>query len=160
MVHENADELVADRALQECRQNRRIDASRKAQQHLIRTDLCADARHAVLDDAAGGPISFAAGDLAHETAQDLAALQGMRDLRMKLQRVKAPGFVRHGGERRIVAVCNHGKARRRRGHPVAVAHPHVEHAAALCVPIVLESIEQPGWSARFDLREAEFAMGR
>ena len=89
VIDEYAGELRADRAVQERRQHRGIDAARQPEQHLVAADLRADARDAVLDDVAGGPARAAAGDLAHEAAQDLAALQGVGHLGMELQRVQS-----------------------------------------------------------------------
>jgi hypothetical protein len=45
-----------------------------------------------------------------------------------------------------------------RDHPIAVAHPHIEHAPAARVAIVLQSIEQRASDRRAYLGRAEFAM--
>ena len=140
MIHKHTRELGTDGAVEQCRQHRGIHPSGQSQQDLVAADLGAHPRHAVLDDVAGGPIRRAAGNLAHESPQDFAALQGMRNLRMKLQAVQSPRLVGHGGERRIVARADGLEPRRRRDHAIAVTHPHIEYAAPLRVAIVLESI--------------------
>ncbi len=87
-------------------------------------------------------LGAAAGDLAHEAPQDFAALQTMRDFRMKLQAVQMPRFVGHGGERRIVAGGDDLEAGRHRRHAIAMTHPNIQQTPALRVTIVLESVEQ------------------
>ncbi len=126
VIDEYAGQLCADGLVQQRGHHRRIDAARQTQQHPVAADLRTNPRHAVLDDIAGGPARRAAGDLANEAPQDLAALQSVRDLGMKLQAVQAPRLVGHGGERRVVAGCDDLESRRHGDHPIAVAHPHIE----------------------------------
>jgi hypothetical protein len=125
---------------------------RTAQQHLVAADLRANSRHAVLDDVAGPQFAAQPADLAHEAPQDLAALQAVRHLGMKLHAVEAPRLIGHGRERRVVAGADDLESRRHRDDAVAVAHPHIEHAPALGVAIVFESVEQPRVGGRPDLR--------
>jgi len=49
------------------------------------------------------------------------------------------------------------EARRQFGDLVAVAHPHVEHAMAFGVGVVLDAVQQPGVAVRTHIGIAEFA---
>ena len=49
MVHEHADELLADRLVEERRADGRVDAAGKREQHLLVADLFADRLDLVLD---------------------------------------------------------------------------------------------------------------
>jgi hypothetical protein len=84
VIDEDTSELPADRTVQQRRQHGRVDAAGQPQQHVVRSDLRADACHAVLDDVACRPASCASRDLAHEAAQHLRSLQGVRHLWMEL----------------------------------------------------------------------------
>ncbi len=158
MIDKYAGQLSADGLMQQRGEHGGIDASRQSQQHAVLAHLSADARNAVLDDIASRPARAAAGDFAHEAPQNFAALQTMRDFRMKLQAVKMPRFIRHGGERRIVAGGDDLESRRQRRHAIAMTHPHIQQAPALRVAIVLEAIEQRRGIRRPDLRRAEFPV--
>ena len=143
VIDEHAHQLIADRAMQQRRHHRGIDAARQAQQHLAAADLGAHARDGILDDVAGAPQRVAAADLAHEALQQPRALRGVRDLGMELHTVEAPPLVRHGGERDGAGRWpSTAKPWRQGVDPVAVAHPHVEHGAAAGVATVLQVIEQ------------------
>ena len=127
---------------------------------MVAAHLRADSSHAVLDDVPGRPARFAAGDLAHEAPQDLAALQTVGHFRMKLQPIQAARLVRHGRQRGVVAGGDGAESRRQRNHAVAMAHPDVEHAPARRVAIVLETVKQPRGAAGPYLGGAEFAVRR
>ena len=68
-VDEHAGQLVADRLVQQRRDDRGIHAARQAEDHFVRTDLRAHARDLVLDDVGGGPQRAAAADVDDEAAQ-------------------------------------------------------------------------------------------
>ena len=114
----------------------------------------------VVDDLARRPTRLAARDLAHETPQYLAALQRVRNLGMKLQRVQSARLVGDGGERRVVAGRDHLEPRRRLDYAIAVAHPDIEQAPSRRIAIVLEAVEQTRSRAGLHAGEAEFAMRR
>ena len=103
MVHEDAGELVADGAVQERRDDRRVDAAGQAEQHAVPADLFAHARDGVVDDVAGVPERVAAADVAHEALEDRRARARVGDFGVELHAVVAPRVVRHRGERRIRA---------------------------------------------------------
>ena len=120
----------------------------------------ANPREGVLDDVAGGPGRGAAGDLAHESPQDFAALQGMGYLGMELDRVESARLIGHGGDRRIIARGDCLESRGHRDDVVAVAHPHVEHAPARRVAIVFQRVQQARGGGWPNLCGAEFAPAR
>ena len=100
MIDEHAHQLSADGAVQERRDDGRIDAAGQAQQHLAVADLSAHALDGVLDDVADAPQRLAAADLAHETLEQLRALTRVRHLGMELHAVEAAPLISHGRERR------------------------------------------------------------
>ena len=65
-VDEYADELVADRLVQQRRDDRRIDAARQTEQHAVAADLRADLGDVLGDDVLGRPYRRAAADVEHE----------------------------------------------------------------------------------------------
>jgi hypothetical protein len=79
---------------------------------------------------------------------------------MELERIQAPRFVSHGGQRRIVAFRDRTEPRRQRDHPVAVTRPHIQDAAIRRVAVVGQAIEQTRASQRPDLCRSEFLMRR
>ena len=142
VIDEHAGQLVADGLVQQRRDHRGIDAAGQAEQHLALAHLRAHARDGIFDDVADAPQRRAAADLAHEALQQLAALQRVRDFGMELHGVEAARFVDHRGERRVGALRHGGETRRQRLDAVAVAHPHVEHGAALRVRAIEQAVEQ------------------
>ena len=84
VVDEHAGELLADRPVDQRRGDRRIDAARQAEDHLVVADLLADLRDRLGDVIGHVPVAGAAADLVHEALQQLRALQGVRDLGMEL----------------------------------------------------------------------------
>ena len=64
VVDEHAGELVADRLVDQRRRDRRIDAARKPEDHLVLPDLLADARDRLGDVVGHVPVAAAAADLA------------------------------------------------------------------------------------------------
>ena len=70
-VDEHADELVADRRVQQRRDDRRVDAAREPEQHAILADLRAHVVEVLGDDVLRSPARLAAADLEHEAADDL-----------------------------------------------------------------------------------------
>ena len=81
VVDEHAGELVADRAVQERRDDGGIDAAGQAEQHAVAADLLAHARDGVVDDVAGIPERVAAADVAHEPLEDRRARRACASLR-------------------------------------------------------------------------------
>ena len=127
VIDEHADELLADRPVQQRGDHGGIDAAGQAEQHLARADLRAHARDRILDDVADAPQRLAAADLAHEALQDARALRRVRDLGMELHAVEAPRArrpCRRGASWPWTAMST--EAGRQRVDAVAVAHPHIE----------------------------------
>ena len=142
VIDEHADQLIADGLVQQRGDHRGVDAAGEPQQHLALAHLRAHARDGVFDDVADAPQRRAAADLAHEALEQLLALQRVRDFGMELHGVEPARFVDHGGERRVGARGHRCEARRQRLHAIAVAHPHVEHGAALRVLAIEQAVEQ------------------
>src|SRR5262249_58695661 len=98
-----------------------------------------------------------AADLVEKTLQQRLALQGVRHLGMELHAVEAALFVRHAGDRAGGRGSHQAEARRHLDDLVAMAHPYLEQAMALGGAHVLDTVEQPGMSARPHLGIAELA---
>ena len=101
-------------------------------------DLRAHARDGVVDDVAGVPAGIAAADFLQETLVQARALLGVRDLGVELQRVVVARLVGHAADRQVGRGRDDLEARRQLYHAVAVAHPHIEQAVALCVDAVFD----------------------
>ena len=85
IVDEHAFEPLADRAMNQRRRDRRIDAAGKAEQHLVaRADLVANLGDLGLDEIRHRPVAGLAANPEHEVAQHLRAARRMHDLGMKL----------------------------------------------------------------------------
>src|SRR5213082_1703209 len=134
VVDEYADQLLADRAVQERGDYGGVDAAREPEQHRAVTDLRAEACDGVLDDVADAPEGIGAADLAHEALEELGSLGGVRDLGMKLQGVEAAALVPHGREGNGAGRRGHAESRWQRIDPVAVAHRSEEHTSELQSP--------------------------
>ena len=123
VVDEDAGELVADGLVDQHRGHGGIDAAGQAADHPAGADLGADARDGLLAEGLHGPVAPAAGDVAHEVADQLRALRRVHHLRMELHGVELPLLVRHRREGRVLGHRKHLEALRQLGDPVAVAHP-------------------------------------
>jgi hypothetical protein len=148
MVDEHARQLIADRAMQQRRRDRRIHAARQAQNHVLVTDLLANLRDGLVDIVAHFPVGTRAANLQHEALEHRAALHGVRDFRVPLQAVEMTLLVGHRGDRARFRRCHQREARRHFQHLVAVAHPHLEHAVAFGRREVADAFEQARVIAR------------
>jgi hypothetical protein len=86
-------------------------------------DLGADLLDRLLLEGAHGPVALAAGDLAHEVADERGAVRRVHDLEMELGGVEPACLVGDHGDRRIRRGADHAEALRQPGDAVAVAHP-------------------------------------
>ena len=80
----------------------------------------------LLDKRRHRPVAGAAADVVREVAQDLEAAIGVRDFRMKEQRVEPPLLVRHRRDRSVGARRDHLRSPAARSDEVAVARPHAQ----------------------------------
>ena len=157
VVHEDARQPVADRAVHQRRRHGRIDAAREATDGPSRgTDALPDPLHLVVDEVARRPIGRAAADPEQEVVQDLATARCVGHLGVKQHAEDGFRFVLHRRDRRVRAHARHPEARRRLGDPVAVARPHRDRGSGL------EPGEQPGCgrAAQRHLRPSVLALGR
>ena len=99
-----------------------------------------------------------AADLAHEALEHARALQGVRYLRMELDRVVAARFIGHRSQRCVGRGSYRCETRRNLFDPITVAHPDVEHRAALGVAVIGQLIEQPARRGDGHLRVAELTV--
>ena len=99
VVDEHAGELIADRAMNQRRRHRRIDAARQSEHHLLLADFGTDAADRLVDVTRHVPVATEAADIVHEALDDGLALQRMRDFRMKLHGVEFARFIGHAGNR-------------------------------------------------------------
>src|SRR5690606_5510562 len=77
MIDEHADELIADRRMEQRRDDGRVDAARERKQHAVAADLRADPLDVIRDDVSRGPRRRAAADVADEAREDLEAVLGV-----------------------------------------------------------------------------------
>ena len=103
VVDEHAGELVADRAVDERRGGRRVDAAREPADHAGVADLRADPLDLLVDHRGRRPVRLAAGDLAQEAVEDLLAVGRVDDLGVELDPVEAALGVLERGDRRAGA---------------------------------------------------------
>src|SRR4051812_3203390 len=159
-VDKHADELVADRAMQECSNDRGVNTTGKPQQDLALSNLSTDTVDCIFDDVADAPESVTAADLANESFQNPRSLFGVRDLGMELNTIETAPFISH---RRVGNGLRRGrrlKTGRKSRDPIAMAHPDIQHGATRRVATVLDVVQQLRIAVDRDLRVAEFAFGR
>jgi hypothetical protein len=89
VIDEDAGQLVADRAVDQRRRHRRIDAARKAENDLLAAHLRTNPVDCLGDVIGHVPVVSAAADVAHEAADDFLALEGVGDLGMELHGVES-----------------------------------------------------------------------
>src|SRR4029077_2913007 len=121
---ENAGELLADRLMNQHGGDRRIYPARQSTDHPPLADLCADFVDRLRLERAHGPVAPAAGDFAHEVANERGAMRRVHDLEMKLRGVEPALLVRDHGDGRIRRGADHAEPRGQSRDAVAVAHPH------------------------------------
>ena len=109
VVDEHAGELIADRAVDERRGGRRVDASREAADHPSVADLGAHRCDLLVDHRGGRPALLEARDLAQEAVEDLGAVGRVDDLGVELDPVQARA---RGSRRRRPASRGWRRARR------------------------------------------------
>ena len=136
MVDEHAGELLADRLVEQHRGDRAVDAAGQPADHAPLADLRADLLDRLLLEGAHGPVALAAGDLAHEVAEERGAVRGVHDLEVELGGVELAPLVRDHGDRRVRRGADHAEALGQPGHAVAVAHP--DRVALALAPHALE----------------------
>ena len=84
VIDEHAGELIADGLVDQHRRHGRIDAAGQAADHPAGADLRADALDGLVAERLHGPVAAAAGDVAHEVADQLRAVRRVHHLRMEL----------------------------------------------------------------------------
>src|SRR4051812_38830487 len=122
-VDKHADELFADRAMQERSNDRGVNTTGKPQQDLSLSNLCTDTVDCVFDDVADAPESVTTADLTNESFQHPCTLFGVGDLGVELNTIEPTLFVSH---RRVGNGLRCGcrlKTGRKCRDPIAVAHP-------------------------------------
>ena len=100
VVDEDAGQLLPDRAVDQQRRDRGIDAAGEAADHPALADLGADRRDLLGDHRLRRPLLLAAGDLAQEAGQDLGPVGRVDDLGVELDPVEAAVGRLAGGDRR------------------------------------------------------------
>ena len=126
VVDEHAGQPVADRAMDERRGDRRVDAAGQAEQHFLGADLRADRRDRLVDVVVHVPVAAAAADVVREARSIAAPCFVCVTSGWNCTRVEAARLVGHRRRSRT------RRRRRSSGTPaamrdlVAVAHPDVE----------------------------------
>ena len=101
VIDEDASELIADRLVDENGGDRGIDAAGQAADHPALPDLPADFVDRFVLECPHRPIAGAAGDVAHEVAQDGGAVRRVDDFKMELRGVEPALLVGDHCDRRI-----------------------------------------------------------
>jgi hypothetical protein len=153
VIDEHAGELLADRLMDEHRGDGGIDTARQSANHPAFADLAADFLDRLVLERAHGPVAGAAGDVAHEVAQDGRAVRRVHDFEMELRGVELALFIGDHRDRRIGRGAGRGKALRRPGDAVAVAHPN-----GITLPDLPHILVQRGRFCHLDLGAPEFAV--
>ncbi len=137
MIDEHADELVADRLVDQHRRHRGINAARQAADHPRLAHLRANAGDLLLAESRHRPVAFEAGDLEQEIGEELRAVGRVRHLGMEHRRVVAAPFVGRDRVGRILRRRVDVEAFGQAGHAVAMAHPH-----RIAAPLPPYAVEQ------------------
>ena len=153
MVDEHAGEPLADRLVDQHGRNRRIDAAGKPANHPAAADLGADLLDRLLLEGAHRPVTFAAGDFAHEIAQQGSAVRRVHHLEMELAGVELAPLVRDHGDRSIRRSADHAEAGGQPRHPIAVAHPD-----RIAFPFAPHAFEQGGIFGHQHFGTTEFTV--
>src|SRR6185503_4758078 len=93
VVDEDADELVADRLVEQGRDDGGIDAAREAADHLAGLHLLAHAANRLLDEVAHRPVAGALADLVDEVFEEHLAARRVGNLRVELHTIERPALV-------------------------------------------------------------------
>src|SRR5262249_47900110 len=147
------DELIADCFMDQNRGNRRVHPTRQAANHPALADLPADLLDRFVLKRAHRPIARAAGNVAHEVAQDGGAVRGVNDFKMELGRVEPALLVSDHCDRRIGRGADGDKAFGRPRYAIAMAHPY--RIALADLPHALIERRRP---RDLDFGAAELAM--
>ena len=153
-IDKDAGELLADRLMQQNRRDRGVDPARQAANDAPAPDPRADALDRLLAKRRHGPIASAASDVVGEVAQQRRAVRRVHHLRMELHAVEASCVIGDDRERRAFGHRDGAEARRQRGDPIAVAHPHRLPAA-----FSPHAVEQRTVAGHLDDGAAELAGG-
>ena len=123
VIDEHADELTADRPMDERRGDGGIDAARHGAEHLFVPHLAPDLFDLFGDKAAHRPVALGAADFVEEILQNLVAVLGVDDLGVKLHAVDALFLA--PVHRNGAGLCGseHFKARRNLRDVIGMAHP-------------------------------------
>ena len=123
LIDKDACQLLSDRTAQQCRRDGRIHTAGQSQNHLLVPDLRTQLFDGIADKIIHHPVAGEAADTEQEIAQDILAVDAVRDLRMELHRVN---LLLRTLERRARAVRRFrgdGKALRQLADKIGMAHP-------------------------------------
>ncbi len=124
VVHEDAHQLIADRVVDDGGGHRAVDPAGETADHGVVADPLPDVGNRLLDDPDVGPRGPGTAHVVEEPLHHVLSERRVGDLGVELHPVDAPGGVFHRRHRRVGRRRRHPKARWRRDHGVAVAHPH------------------------------------
>jgi hypothetical protein len=124
VVHEDADELIAHRLVDESGGHGGVDAARERAEDLARPHLSADPLHLVGDDVARVPVGRDTGPAVQEVLDDALTVGGVLHFGVPLHAVEAALVVGERGDGGRGGRGEHLEPLGRRCHRVTVAHPH------------------------------------
>ena len=156
-IDEDAGEFVADRAMDERRGDRGIDAARQPENHRIGVDFRANPGDRLTGVTRHCPVAGTAADILDEARKNRLALERMRDLGVELHAIEAPRFIHHRRDRRRGVGRHDREARRQSSDFVAVTHPDIEQPVSFGVGAILDAGEKAAVALRTHFRVTELA---
>jgi hypothetical protein len=124
VVDEDARELRADCAVQECGDDGRVDSARQSADHAVIADSFAHLPNSLLRKVADAPTARTAAHLVEEVRQHGFAIGRVRYLGMELQTVKRSFPVLHSRVRAGFRSRQRHELVGNAGDLVTMAHPH------------------------------------
>jgi hypothetical protein len=128
VVDEDALQLIADRAVNQCRRHGGVDAARQTADHTTGAHPLANATDGFVDEGLNGPVAGAAADVKREVAKNLLPPLRVGHLGVKQQRVKTAVNRLHCCHWRVGAGRNDVEAWWGGGDEITVARPDAQLA--------------------------------
>ena len=127
VVHEDAGELIADRACQQGGHHGGVDATRQTADHPTITDLGLHSGTFRFHEFAHLPASGTTADAEEEVSQNVDAVRRVRHLGVELHAEEGKLVVHDRGERTGVGVGERGEVVAQTGDLITMTHPDRSH---------------------------------
>src|SRR5581483_6330338 len=160
VVDEDAGQMVADGAMDQRRDDGRVDAAGERTDDALRANPLPDARHPLVDEALHRPVRRGAADAEDEIPEDLLAVDAVRDLGVELEAVDRLRTMAEGRMRRVLARGERFEIVGEPRHLIAVAHPDARRPAAEREERIHPQYPHVGGAERLPLRTDDLAAER